>query len=854
MAVSLTPALTVAMNQKNFVRLVEMDDVTFSAWLRVHKQTHLWDVFGVPREAFTYADDNVNRTHTTAGVRAIAREYPWIMLHGPAAASQMLAGSLTCAYCHRNGAVAGSFRMQKAGTKKHCTTASHCENEAAEKKRVVAAKAAAAAAAAAVPGSAVLRGSTAVVSSGSKRPRDTQQSLTEMGAVKRRAVLDQALLARALFGSMLVAGGVPYSTASTLMSRDMLALVDAMRSGASSRRTMHDTDMPMAVAQVKAHIKDAVMDRDFAISIDGGGATLLYGVKVVALTIVAPYLPHDLLAYVETRFDHETGRSLAKTVVAMCEEYGFKPKHLRYYSADNASVNFAAVKKLRKQQRGFYNLRYSRCLAHCLDRIMEALCEPIEDEIGLFSKMRSISTYIKAGGGISRRSIAVEFGLRVSGADSSDTRWASKITACTYMREKQSTTELRRALKRLKKRAEGGDETAAAALKAASEPMTHWTAAYLAIEDMDDTGDAKGGSVRKSTVLDFLVSATHFGATVLVSELCKDVSMLFALGQAGPGFAPKKKVAPPAEGVRAFRDLLEDMYTVSERRNDLLNYVEEQIKQQQASVRASIDADSLAAGKPVSAVQKARDTAADEGTRKVAMATLKKVLTAALKSAHTAAGHANLDECLAALKAKEMFNINFKPEALPLSDTDMFGFLDVDNDLRTPSLAAQVRAQWKTHVEKWKEPASPMSLTAMWGYWESLTPVAPHLVMIALGNLLKPDTSASVERVFSTLTDMDDPQRQTMDETTLVNTLMLRCNKHVVAQLVSTMASEARAAVRMMPQESAAQVERREAAFAAAAAAVAASPAAVVEVGDDSEGGGGGADALVAGDFAEEAD
>jgi hypothetical protein len=257
-------------------------------------------------------------------------------------------------------------------------------------------------------------------------------------------------------------------------------------------------------------------------------------------------------------------------------------------------------------------------------------------------------------------------------------------------------------------------------------------------------------------------------------------------------------------------------------------------------------------------VQKAQDTAADEGARKAAMVALKRVLMAALKSAHTAAGHANLDECLTALRSKELFNVNVKPEALPMSDSDMFSLLDVDIDERSPSLAAQVRAQWKTYTEKWKEPASPVSLMASWEYWESLTPVAPHLVKIALDNLLKPDTSASVERVFSTLTDMDDPQRQTMDEATLVNTLFLRCNKSVVAGQVSATASETRAAVRLMPQESATQVARREAAFAAASVAVAASAAAAEEIGDDSEGGidggGGGVDPLEAGLLAVEAD
>jgi hypothetical protein len=863
-ALPLSAATTVALNQKDFVQLVEMDDASFSAWMRAHKRTHLWDVYRVTRSAFACADDDKNRTHTTAGVRAIAREFPGVMRIGAAAASQVLSGNLVCAYCHRSGAVAGSFRMQKRGAIKHSLTSSHCDNEAAEKKKVVAAAARAAAAAAAAASAAVVPDgavvpAAAAVASGSKRPRDAQQSLPEMGAVKRRIVLDDALRARALFTGYLVAAGVPYSTAATLMTRDMFALVDAMRSGASSRRTMHDTDMPTTVSMVKAYIKENVIDRDFAISIDGGAASLLYGVKVVAITIVAPYLPHDLLAFIETRFEHETGRSLADNVVAFCAEYGFDPKKLRYYSADNASVNFAAVKKLRKQQRGFCNLRFSRCLAHCLDRIIEALCEPIEDELGLFAKMRSISTYIRSGGSISRRGVAVEFGLRASGADSTDTRWASRINACTYMREKQSVGELRRALKRLQKRADKGDESAAAALEDVSAPMSHWSAAYLAIEDMDDEGDAKGGTVRKNAVLDFLVSPTHFGATVLVSELCKDVSMLFALGQAGPGYASKKASAPASEGVRTFRDMLEDLHVVPKRRDEMLTYVEEQIKQQQFSVRASTYADSLAAGAPVSVVLKARHTTSDEATRKTAMATLKKVLVAALKSAHTAVGHANLDECLRALKGKEKFNMNVKPEALPLSDTEMFILFDVNSSERSPSHAAHVRSQWKTHMEKWTEPAAPVSLAASWEYWESLAPFAPDLASIALDNLLKPDTSASVERIFSALTDMDDPQRQTMDEATLTNTLMLRCNKSVVEELVGKVASETRAAVRLMPQESAAQVERREAAFAAAASALAAAPApAVVEVDDDSEGEGGGGggggegDALMADVFAED--
>ncbi len=156
------------------------------------------------------------------------------------------------------------------------------------------------------------------------------------------------------------------------------------------------------------------------------------------------------------------------------------------------------------------------------------------------------------------------------------------------------------------------------------------------------------------------------------------------------------------------------------------------------------------------------------------MLTLKMVFTAALKSAHTAAGHANLEECLTALKGKELFNINSKPEVLPLGDTEMFDLLDVDADQRSPSRSALLRSQWKTYTEKWKQPVPLVSLAGSWEFWGSLTEAAPELVAVARDNLLKPDTSASVERIYSALTDMDKPKRRTKASSILFFMLVAR--------------------------------------------------------------------------------
>lgn len=835
------PATTVVMHQKELVSVVEMDDDAFKAWLQVHAKTSLWDVVGVSRSAFVAAGDK-NRTHTTSGFRAIARTYPWVLVTGGAAASQLLEGNMLCAYCHRSGAVAGTFRMQMAGAKKHGETDKHLAKAAAMEKVVAAAAQAAAEAAKA--------GGTVAVVSGSKRLRDEDQTLVSMGAVKRRSAIDEALRVRALVTSHIVSLGVPYTTVSKIFNEDMFTLLDAMRSGTGSQRTMHDTDMPVTVAYVKDFIKDAMAGKDVAIAIDGGSTDLLSGAKIIALSFVMPSLEFEFLAALEIRFDHETGVSLADFVCKTLSEYGLDPLRLRYYASDNGSPNGKAIKKLHKNKRGCYNVKFARCLAHCNNLLLKALAGPFEVELGLFSKLGSISAYIKAGGGTGRRSTAVEFAVRPSGTDSTATRWSSQVDACTYMRSVQTKHEIHRAEKRLRLLAAAGDASAAAALADVVAPMVHWNAFYIAVEAMEEarSTESEGGSVRKNDVLDFLVSAEAYGAVVLFSEICKTVSVQFALAQAGPVYAPKKVCVPASKIVRDFRDMLEELHSDTTRRDDMLLYVDQQILAQQASVRVSTYADAAAEGKAVSVVQKARDTAADEVTRTNALTALKKVLVASLKAAHDAACQEKLTECLDSLAGKEMFNTNVAPALLPSTDAALFDLLGVPSAERSPARSALLRSQWKSYVGTWKPPARPVSAHEGWLFWESLAPAAPDLVEVALDNLLKPDTSGSVERIFSAVTHMDDCKRQTMDTHTLVNTLLLRCNQGVVAHLVKEAANARRAGVRLVPQESVARVAQREAAFAAAAATL----AQVVVVDADDEEEGGGSDALMEGVFGEE--
>ena len=71
----------------------------------------------------------------------------------------------------------------------------------------------------------------------------------------------------------------------------------------------------------------------------------------------------------------------------------------------------------------------------------------------------------------------------------------------------------------------------------------------------------------------------------------------------------------------------------------------------------------------------------------------------------------------------------------------------------------------------------------MHDYWAALAESAPELSRLALHSWLSPMSSASVERIFSLLTQLDTPERRSMERSTLEMILFLRANWRIVELL-----------------------------------------------------------------------
>ena len=113
------------------------------------------------------------------------------------------------------------------------------------------------------------------------------------------------------------------------MSRFRLQVVTSMRGGFPSARTITDTDAPAMVKLVKAWIKEKVGTLDFALGIDGGSGQVCDGTKVVALTLLTPKLPFEVLVNLDLLDEHEDAEKQSKFVNRTMTEYGWNKKQAR---------------------------------------------------------------------------------------------------------------------------------------------------------------------------------------------------------------------------------------------------------------------------------------------------------------------------------------------------------------------------------------------------------------------------------------------------------------------------------------------------------------------------------------------
>lgn len=193
--------------------------------------------------------------------------YPWLEMAPALAVPLLISGRVACVHCYQTNAKSGTLMMNAAVMKDHEQSATH---------------------------------TTAVerFNSKSKEAQGRQSSLLE-GGIKRKSAASTTLYARALAMASIVAGGdgsagVPYTSIPALFSQALMKLFEIMRSGVPGTTTIRDEDMPNGVQLVKDRIKDKLNGRPISLAIDGGGAKLANGNKVVVLNALSSAFEYAL--------------------------------------------------------------------------------------------------------------------------------------------------------------------------------------------------------------------------------------------------------------------------------------------------------------------------------------------------------------------------------------------------------------------------------------------------------------------------------------------------------------------------------------------------------------------------------
>jgi hypothetical protein len=333
----------------------------------------------------------------------------------------------------------------------------------------------------------------------------------------------------------------------------------------------------------------------------------------------------------------------------------------------------------------------------------------------------------------------------------------------------------------------------------------------------DSTRAPDVGSVKKNTVLDFLVSSDAFASIHLIASIFDATPTLVKMIQTSEsasfaGFKPRTLTEGLPGAIAGVNELLDTLDTIETDRGVRRDFVAASIAAlavQQASIRERLVADGDAPDDDASRAKAAQE---DEFSRKATEKKLSKALKAAAHAVQQCKGRKKLQECLNALARKQRFNLVEKPRLAP--DSGIFAFLGVvqPSDC-TPARALLLTRQWKSHVEAWVKPQGIVSPRDVQQYWEGLTTAAPELVKVALYHWLRPVSSAPVERIFSILTHMDSATRQSMTRRVLHDLLFLRANRKIVTMLAHQQAATMKEKVRSLEPEGAAAVAKRTKAF-----------------------------------------
>ena len=780
---------------------VAMDDLEFAN--STFKSQKLHQILRVPESAVVR---HTNATVSAKGLREVFRAYPFISRTHYDVAPHLLDSRVLCKFCYKRGSAAGSILINKGAIDAHASTMLHKDQ------------------------------ATAAVA-------QRQSTMIEQGVtIAPPSVAALRLKARYLASGSLVAGGhgakgVPPFAIQTLMSREQLILQQHMSGGFPSTRTLILTDLPAVVELVRDWIRDVYFTRvrEFALSVDGGSSLLANGAKCLALTCLTPAWPWDICLGLNFAFTHETGESQALFIHTIFKRYYPRIARSRvcYLVTDNSALNALCAQFMRDVWE-FTSVTFRRCLPHSLSLVMNTLFKPFEDEFALVSHMREIRAFTKAGGGSSRRRHLFEYGLSLAQIDFSKTRWEGVFAAIKYLMSKQTPRELAYAKKILTLSAADGDKTAGEALRSMEEdaaagkpvvPLRHWDVVYLAVSDI--VVDKASGELcmPQDALLNYNADVANYGAAYLLCQLAEGAPGVFRTIQGSAAWAPEMREEKSEQLVTAVSSVRALLVTIDRLQNKQARaaLIEETMTasrahQEELLAAALRDKELLPAD--VGAAREQNELNLNAAKRR-----WRHTLQAATRALKPGAcpGRKKLDEAVTVLAQQQLFNINVKPVPLPIDDASFIAQFMVPPSLSGFAKLAILRAQWAAHSAAWSPPspgtapalagrkrrrdadgngvtaagggagmaavggaaAAPpvLSQRAVHDYWAALAESAPELSRLALHSWLSPMSSASVERIFSLLTQLDTPERRSMERSTLEMILVLRANWRIVELL-----------------------------------------------------------------------
>jgi len=169
---------------------------------------------------------------------------------------------------------------------------------------------------------------------------------------------------------------------------------------------------------------------------------------------------------------------------------------------------------------------------------------------------------------------------------------------------------------------------------------------------------------------------------------------------------------------------------------------------------------------------------------------ISKVLKEAVVAVNKSPAYEKLKPILNALEARDRFMLAKRPPPLPTEEiAGVAVFLGVpDAASRSYTTMSLIISQYKQFCDSYVEPDAPPTPMETLATWQRLAATAPQLAKVAIRHCVRATNSCGAERNFSLLTKMGASDRMSMQRQTLHNTLFLRCNSWIVADMQSELA------------------------------------------------------------------